>query len=116
MAPQGRPKAKVTVCTQVNCERPVLAKGLCLAHYRRQATGAPMDAPVRIRGLDQVQFTMRLPREYYEAYGPIAEEQGTTVYEVCRKLLMDWQDQRAEAVSSGKPFPIPSFPKPTRRS
>jgi hypothetical protein len=70
-----------------------------------------MDAPVRLRGLDQQHFSVRLPREYYDAYERLADEHGTTVYEACRKVLMAWQDQRAAALAEGKPFSVPTFTK-----
>lgn len=114
--PRGRPKAKNRKCSVADCENEFFATGLCRLHYRRKARGTgPIDAPLRLRGLDQVQFSLRLPREYHEAYHALADEAESTIYEICRKILMDWQDRRAEAVASGNPLPPMDFPRVPRK-
>ena len=37
------------ICIVEGCERKLLARGLCNAHYKRLNTRTPMDAPVRYR-------------------------------------------------------------------
>ncbi|WP_409371167.1 HNH endonuclease signature motif containing protein [Mycolicibacterium fluoranthenivorans] len=37
----------MTVCSVPDCERKVLAKTMCAAHYQRSRTGQPLDAPLR---------------------------------------------------------------------
>ena len=34
-------------CSQPDCNRPLVARGLCSAHWQRQRRGRPLDSPIR---------------------------------------------------------------------
>lgn len=81
-------------CAAPNCPREATHKGLCYAHYRRQYRGRPIDSPIGMRGVVDITGT-RVPEEVAHLLETTAQAQNITVYELVRRIMMDWYDRAA---------------------